>query len=335
MGINIQKNIMKINSLPIYDRLIEKIYAYYQTIWSDKWKENIHHDWLNNFKGADADLEAKEKLNMLYLLSKFMYFGNLELRELLAALYRDLFKYPIVSAIRKANADSIDCNFIRQEFKQELDATRFLGVGNPSESGVHLLYYFRQECDLSKQYFINTSDIFKTSIINDFDRDGNSRSYLKSEIKDKCIKRYIFIDDFCGSGSQATLYLKPIAENIKFQNPDIEIKYLMLFATAKGLTEVRKITAFDDVAAIFTLDDSFKAFSAESRYFKISVDKDIEKSFSKATAEKYGAPLFNPPLGYADCQLLFGLFHNTPDNSLPIFWSERSWKPVFKRYHKM
>ena len=121
MGVDIQKDQMKASSLPIHDRLLEKVYAFYQTIWSDKWKENIHLDWLKNFDGTDADLEAKEKLNMLYLLSKFMYFGNEELRELLTSLYRDLFKYPIVSAIRRANGDTTDCAFIKQEFKKELD----------------------------------------------------------------------------------------------------------------------------------------------------------------------------------------------------------------------
>ena len=327
---------MRTGSLPLKDRLLEKVYAYYQTIWADKWKENIHLDWLDNFNGADPTLEEKEKLNMLYLLSKFMYFGNEELRELLTSLYRDLFKYPIIADIRHKNADTLDCTFIEQEFKKELDATKFLGVGNPSESGVHLLYYFRQECKISKRYFINSSDIFETHKVSDQDPAGNPRTYLKTELKSKTIKRYVFIDDFCGSGNQATLYLKPIAENIKFEMPDAEIKYLMLFSTAKGLDEVRKIAEFDTVEAVFVLDESFKAFSTDSRYFKIPIDSSIERNFSKQTAEKYGNNLFMPPLGYGDCQLLFGLFHNTPDNSLPIFWSElNQWKPIFKRYNKM
>jgi hypothetical protein len=336
MGFNLQKKLMKSSSLSIQDRLLEKVYAYYQTIWSDKWKENIQHDWLNNFEGVDTDLESKEKLNMLYLLSKFMYFGNKELRELLTSLYRDLFKYPIISDIRKSNADTINCTFIDNEYLKELDASRFLGVGNPSESGVHLLYYFRQQCGLSKQNFINTSDIFQTSKVDELDRVGNPRSYLKSEIKNSDIKRYIFIDDFCGSGSQATTYLKTIVENMKFENPKLEIKYLMLFSTAHGLEEVRKIKAFDSVEAVFTLDDSFKTFSENSRYFKVPIDKDIDKNFAKTTAQKYGSGLFTPSLGYGDCQLLFGLFHNTPDNSLPIFWSEHNnWQAIFKRYNKM
>jgi hypothetical protein len=88
---------------------------------------------------------------------------------------------------------------------------------------------------------------------------------------------------------------------------------------------------------VFTLDESFKAFSSDSRYYNMPVDNMIDKQFSKATAKKYGDGLYEEhPLGFDDCQLLFGLFHNTPNNSLPIFWGEKDfWKPIFKRYDKV
>jgi hypothetical protein len=51
--------------------------------------------------------------------------------------------------------------------------------------------------------------------------------------------------------------------------------------------------------------------------------------------EKYGKKLYkNHMLGYKDSQLLLGLEHNTPNNTLPIFWSEEEWSPIFKRYGK-
>jgi hypothetical protein len=322
--------------LPLFDKLRNKIYAYYQTIWREKWKEGIDQDWLNNFMDTDEDIMERERLNMLYLLSKFMYFGNEELRQLLLSLYRDLFKYPIVESIRMSNSDTIDTKFIERTFENELNATRFLGVGNPSESGVHMLYYFRQECKLSKQYFINTSEIFTTNKITEEYPGKTIRTYLKSEISNKDVKRYVFIDDFCGSGSQATDYLKNLVENMKFENPTLEINYLMLFSTEYGINEVRKLGVFNIVESVFTIDETFKTFSEESRYFKVTPDALIEKAFSRATALKYGTNLFNPPFGYGNCELLLGLYHNTPDNSLPIFWSERNdWKPIFKRYNKI
>jgi hypothetical protein len=322
--------------LPFYDRLNNKIQVYYQTIWKEKWREGIEQEWLNNFNDIDEEKLEKERINMLYLLSKFMYFGNNELRQLLISLYRDLFKYPIIASIRKANGDTIDTEFINTKFIEELKSTRFLGIGNPSESGVHMLYYFRQECKLSKKYFINTSDIFTTSKISEQLSDLTSRTYLKSEINDRTIKRYVFIDDFCGSGSQATQYLKQLVENIKFENANIEVHYLMIFGTEYGINEVRKLGLFNTVEAVFTIDETFKAFSDNSRYFKNPPDETIDRDFSKATALKYGIKLFNPPLGYGNCELLLGLYHNTPDNSLPIFWSEQDeWNPIFKRYHKI
>lgn len=110
----------------------------------------------------------------------------------------------------------------------------------------------------------------------------------------------------------------------------------MLFGTEYGINQVKAVGVFNNVNAVFTVDDSFKAFSDDSRYYFTPPDELIEKDFARATVEKYG-PLMNfPALGYRDCQLLVGLFHNTPDNTLPIFWTEaNSWKPIFKRYHKI
>ena len=143
MSVNITED-----TLPIYDRLLNKVITYYATIWRDRRSNRIYEEWLSNFK--DASTEEKEKLHALFLLSKFMYFGNIELRELLKCVFRDLFKYPIVAEIRQNNGNSKDVVLIDKMFKEELSKTRFLGVGNPSESGVHLLYYFRQENNLEK-----------------------------------------------------------------------------------------------------------------------------------------------------------------------------------------
>jgi len=298
--------------LPIKDRLMNKVLTYYATIWKDRRSDNIHEKWLGNF--TDVKNGDNEQLHALFLLTKFMYFGNLELRELLKCIYRDLFKYPIVEAIRRKNNNSKDVAFIDEMFKEELDKTRFLGIGNPSESGVHLLYYFRQENNLGKENFINTHEIFK----------------------DPCVKRFVFIDDFCGSGSQAKRYSKDIVEQIKLIDPEIEVNYLMLFGTEDGINAIKRLNKFDRVEAIFSIDKSFKCFSDVSRYFSKPTGE-IEKGFCREMCEKYGRILWPQfPFGYKDGQLLLSLFHNTPNNTLPIFWQEEAgWKPIFKRFHKI
>jgi hypothetical protein len=57
----------------------------------------------------------------------------------------------------------------------------------------------------------------------------------------------------------------------------------------------------------------------------------------KTLAEAYGTELEpSHPLGYGDGQYAFGFYYNTPDNTLPIFWSETAgWFPVMKRYEKI
>ena len=72
-----------------------------------------------------------------------MYFGIREMRELLKALYRDIYKYPIVERLRQSQADSLNCEHLKTLFEAERRQTRFLGVGNPSESGTHLLSRLR------------------------------------------------------------------------------------------------------------------------------------------------------------------------------------------------
>jgi hypothetical protein len=283
-------------------------------------------DWLDNFS-ASGTSDPDERTHALFLLSNFMYFGSRQIRELLRALYRDLYRYPIVEKIRRANHDTLDLTIIDPLFRAECEATRFLGVGNPAESGCHLLYYFRQENGLPNNLFIHTHQVF-------------TRAGGPPRLRDPNVRRYIFIDDFCGSGEQGTEYSKEIVEEIKRLDQHAFVAYYVLFATTHGINRVRSNTAFDDAGAIYELDPSFKCFSANSRYFRKPA-AGIEKAFCEQMSRSYGARLLPPPhaLGFDDSQLLIGFHHNTPDNTLPIIWFDEPgsvpWKPIFRRYPKL
>lgn len=327
-----RSEIKNFEELPDEDQLRENINIYFHSIWREKWHENLLENWLSNFT-------SDQRLNMLYLLSKFMYFGNNEIREILRSIYRDLFKYPIIEQIRKRNADTLNIQYLNSEFTKELKNTKFLGVGNPSESGVHILYYFRQENDMGKEDFIYLSDIFHGT-----EKTAGDRNFIELEIKNKEIRRYIFIDDFCGSGTQAELYLLKDLRLLKKLMPDCEINYFMMFSTDHGLRKLKSLTIndnseiklFERVDSIFTLDETYKVFSENSRYYK-KINNTVSKDEGKLICEEHGNKLFNGnPLGYKDGQLLISFFHNTPDNVLPVFWcSHNKWLPIFKRYNKL
>lgn len=306
-------------------QLFAKIKSLSETIWEKHAAKPAIIEWLENFTGRSCSKD-QEYLHLLYLLSHFMYFGTREIRELLKAVFRDLYKYPIIESIRKMNGDTLDCRLIEREFSVHLQQTRFLGVGNPSESGYHLLYYFRQENDLPTTNFIHTYEIF------------NRASQGPTLLRSPEVKKYIFIDDFCGSGQQGIDYSEDIVSHIKSLNATSFVAYYMLFGTETGINRIRDETKFDDVRCVYELDNSFKVFDLVSRYFSEGVDT-ISKSVTKDICSTYGS-LLEPshPLGFSDGQLMIGFRHNTPDNTLPIFWHDGRgfiWRPIFRRYPKI
>lgn len=321
------------------EKLFDRIKVLNETLWEGRVRKSNINQWLENFETNE------EKLHALHLLSEFVYYGSVQMRHLLKSLYRDLYKYPLIENIRRANSDSLDASIIELEFKKVELKTKFFGVGNPSESGAHMLYFFRQENKLSKKLFINSDEIF-------------IRTGVPLQLKDPDIEYYVFIDDFCGTGSQVTteVTLKDNISNIKKLNSNAKIFYLMLFGTSKGISNVRKSGMFDHVDAVIEIDKTFRCFDTDSRYFD-SKNTFVDKAQSKLMALKYGTPLIKDvieketpltgaeldaaasrnALGFRDCQLLLGFHHNTPDNTLPIIWYDETglpWTPIFKRYNK-
>jgi hypothetical protein len=264
---------------------------------------------------------------MLFLLSNFLYFGSNQMRELLKAAFRDLYKYPIIERLRKENNDTRNLAFIQNRFDQSLQATRFLGVGNPSESGCHMLYYFRQMNALPKDLFINAHQIFKR------DRRSGTRRLASGRVN-----TYVFLDDFCGSGSQVVEYSKALVEEARELSPRLQIEYHVLFGCRKGVSRVRRSRLFDRVSCLIELDETFTCFGKKSRFFH-SAPPQIAKQTAKAICREYGARLCPDfPLGFGNCQLLLGFHHNTPDNTLPVFWWDEPappWEPIFRRYPKL
>lgn len=313
----------------LYQQLNQKIKTLNELLWGHRITNPVVDQWLSNFAGELPD--SREKIHALYILSCFMYFGDKEIRALLKALFYELFKCRIISDIRRRNNDTSDFDFINKEFTKELKMTRFLGIGNPSESGCHLLYFYRQENLLDTKLFANESDILQIS--------RNAKGELIAKLRQPEIKRYVYIDDFCGSGQQVSEYLFERTKLIKDLKSDVELCYYVLFGCSSALRTIRDTQNFDSVDAVCELDDSYKCFQSD-RYFKEYGDK-LDKNFAKNMCQTYGDKLFPAhPLGYKGCEFLIGFYHNVPDNTLPIIWSEGNgddikWHPIFKRYPKI
>lgn len=320
--------------------IYESIDVLNRILWDGKVLKPTIQEWLSNFSGKEEQDAA------LYLLSRCMYFNQSNTRYLLKALFRDKYRTPIIQEIRERENWTMDEGVIESAFRERLMKTRFLGVGNSAESGDHMLYFFRQENGLPvNPLFKNIDELLQKY-------DG--------------VEHVVFIDDLCGSGSQVR-YEKKLRECIKAlraKESCPKISYLMLFGTTQGIQRVRDLKFkdsgqnwFDEVEAEMELNETYKCFGEFSRYFKDEekkarsmemclkygiqlIDKIADRDFPNEplTGEKRDAYVRSCALGYGDCQLLLSLQHNTPNNTLPIFWFEESdddWKPIFKRYNKV
>jgi hypothetical protein len=306
------------------DGLRQTIKTLNSEVWEHRVKGPDVDAWLSGFTGGDD-----ETLHALFLLSQMTYFGDREIREALRAIFRDLYRYPIVESIRRDNGDTTDEQVIERLVWDELTRTRFLGVGNPSESGTHLLYYFRQENRLPADVFIHTHQIFARVAT-------TVPGPPAQQLRDRNIRRYVFLDDLCGSGTQAIEYSRDLVEAAKAFDATLHFSYHPIIGSRTGLDYVRANSAFDVVEAVFEIDETFQCFGQASRHFA-DPPLEISKDTARAIAESYGRRLEPAiPLGYADNQLLLAFHHNTPDNTLPIMWSDTNgWSPVFRRYPKM
>jgi len=304
-----------------------------QTLDTYVWQRRVDvptiEQWLKSF-GVDGQFGERGRLHALYLLSRFMYFGEREVRALLRALHRDYYRYPIVAEIRRQAGDTREEGILQAGFDSELSRTRFLGMGNPSESGPHLLYHYRQENELPNKLFISPHEIF------DLTQEAPS-------LADPTITRYVFIDDFCGSGRQGVRYsraLMPrIADAAQQAHVRPRIEYHVLVGTTRGLRQVKEKAKFDEIACVLELDETFRAFTENSRHFR-NPPEGVDRETAHTLALRYGRQLsLAEPLGFEDGQLMLGFVHNTPNNTLPIFWhpghANRTWYPVFRRYSKL
>lgn len=312
--------------------LRERITVLSERAWENRntWPSVIA--WLRNFDGRTGLDPEVEQLHALFLLSQFLFIGGAETRVLLQAVYRDLFMVPLIQEVRRDLGGSRDRDSVAAGVAAALKRTRFLGVGNPSESGVHLLYFFRQENALPRGLFLDPAAMFTTLVATD---GTTSRT-----VADPDIDRYVFVDDVCGSGETAIKYSRNVLTELASQLPHVKLHYLSMFATKLGMDRVRQCTRFgQNSAAVFELDDTYQCLSERSRILHAR-PAHIDPPTLATVALTYGA-LICPehPGGFDGNQLLLGFQHNTPDNTLPIIWGEGShampWTPAFKRYPKL
>ncbi len=305
--------VMKEKDLPSVEKLSDTANNTLTTAWNinSLHQEGINR-WLDNFVG-DALLsdnlnreKAKEleRKIALFLLCNFTYYNEDEVRYLMKLMLVKYIHYYATSLHEKYIDESRIDLLIRD--------TVFSPLGNQSESSAYMLYLFRQINELSKTDFVDKPES----------------------------KRLVYVDDFSITGAQAELY---IMADFKAhpEHKEKEIYVLLMVATRDAVERIKNISEVVDVFSCVLMDESSKVFSDSSIVFK-GYKASIKES-ALTMCQYYGEKLVpdedreygGTPLGFGGGGYLFGAYYNTPNNTLPIFWSEKnSWEPLFMRFDK-
>lgn len=269
------------------------------TVWRIDLTVTEIDEWLNNFCGKVYSKEDERRL-ALWLLCNFTYYNEQEVNQLCKQLYKKLI-HDIALTGQITN---------QEELEEVLGKTYFSAIGQAGESGAMILYFFRQEANLSIHKFV-----YPTAF-----PEGK-----------ECIR--VFIDDVTLSGTTAIRFFKERKESLDCK----KAYYLTLFATIDAVNELSKL----GVSTLYCtlLDERDRVFSDKSMIY--SKFPELRKP-SYEMAYAYGQEIMKEypfmkdyPLGFKNGELCFGFHYNIPNNTLPIFWAQGNWMPILQRKEKV
>ncbi|MBL9144021.1 MAG: hypothetical protein JNM99_10115 [Verrucomicrobiaceae bacterium] len=303
-----------------------------ESAWQDAKITRLKVDrWLSNFKGEATAVEM-ERLHAMHLLAQHIFIGRREIDECLRVLFEERIAYPFVQkhkdSLRTADA-------VNEALQRHLCATtRFVGMGNPAESGTSLLYRFRQVNRLPLKVFSTPCDAVEITA------DETTHDKVAVLLEPPELNHLIFLDDFCGSGTQATRRVKKLVKALRSHQKSVRVSYFLLFSTQSGLDALESSGLFDEVRPVIVFDEDYKAFCSASHYYRSALNN-ISREVAEQTMEHYGKKLVENPddaLGFGECQLLMSFEHNTPNNTLPVIWADQPeipWHAIFPRVDKI
>jgi len=140
------------------------------------------------------------------------------------------------------------------------------------------------------------------------------------------VKHVILIDDFVGSGKTFIDEYCDI-KDIKSKVDYCKIKNVYLMAPVVMSQAYIKIkNRFPEVEII--CERRNKIFDTKNSPFNLFKNRSSLKTLSY----KYGKAIRESPYGYGGAESLISFFYGTPNNTLPIIWSDKNkWKPIFPR----
>lgn len=152
------------------------------------------------------------------------------------------------------------------------------------------------------------------------------------ELKKAGVTQFLFVDDFLGTGDQFCDFAKSYDLSSNLQG--CYAVYAPLVAHKEGVDLIKTNVPSIHVVAVEVIDNRYNLFSEESESFNDGVNSAAAaKAFYDELIKRIQFPLRPDALrGYGKLSLAYAFKHATPDNCLPIIWSQgNNWKPLLER----
>lgn len=311
--------------------------------------------WLNQF-----DTLQERRIAYNFIKNNIIYISYDEMEHLIEMAYPDCIKKILIerTALQLDYFDwEINKIISSKEFKMMLRQTVFLGLSD----GAHIGLFRRSNPNLSHEQIIRTHEISEDRALNMIEELRkeidiiNSDSNNDNNVK---FKNIFLLDDFSASGmsyirKEGGSYKGKLAkfyytlcsnENDALNMYDlnnINVFLILYVATVDAKNYIKKNaeTLFKnipfDIKVIHILDSETKITQKMNpnlwnlliKYYDPSIEK---PSYKKGKHDK-------PFLGFNECSLPLILYHNTPNNTVPLLWFEynkRRYRGLFPRINR-
>lgn len=300
--------------------------------------------WLRQF-------DSPEEKDCAYDLikNKLVYISEEEMRQLIMYSHEICMKKIIMEKTKLFCEEQgiININDRKKIFKSFERCSLFLGLSD----GAHIDFFRRQNTSLSnEQVFVHYD--FSKEKANDMREKLKNETYIIEISKQYSstifndFSTFFLVDDFTGSGKS---YIRKDArgwhgkinsfyENLNkygFDTSKSSIHLVIYIATQKALSNIKK------QVKDFALEKGIRNITVDSIQIVQPLDWDENRDLSKLLENNYnklnseGRISYDdihfkvgggskPYYGFGDCSLPLVLYHNTPNNSLPILWY--SWQ---------
>jgi hypothetical protein len=303
--------------------------------------------WLQQFK----DPEQKQ-CAYRFIRRRLVFFSDAEISHFVGVTFPDFVRPLLIERVARqlsATKGKIVSHPESPEYVQLLRQTLFLGMSDGAR-----IDSFRRE-----NKSIDHEQVYTNYEIGD-DRAEEMLRKLSSSIKQskgtpessesfrfRCL---VLVDDFSASGTTCIGKLKKIFAEIadpakplgRLLDPaDLEVYIALFMATDRAAASISECC--HDLRQQSGLSIPTKVVVVQSLPESITVTPARDRDLFSILPDYFDPAIINehyrkgkvnfPFLGFDECALPVVLSHNTPNNSIPLIWSEenRKWRGVFPR----